>query len=207
MNADKFTKALLATDKIMALELISEVLDPNNPFAIIENLVVPSMEKIGTGWENGSVALSQVYMSGRIVEEIVDELLPSSDPKRKGQPKMAIAVLDDFHLLGKRIIYSILRASGYNLLDFGRVDVEELFDRVINESVKIILISTLMLPSALRVRKLKDKLDQVGSTVKIVVGGAPFRLDKDLAHEVGADATASNAKDTLTVIENLVEVM
>ena len=41
----------------------------------MEKLVVPALERIGAGWEQGRVALSQVYMSGRICEELVDTLL------------------------------------------------------------------------------------------------------------------------------------
>lgn len=58
-------------------------------------------------------------MSGIICEEIIDKILPPSDPQRKDQPKMAIGVFEDYHLLGKRIIYSTLRASGFELIDLG----------------------------------------------------------------------------------------
>lgn len=45
--------------------------------------MVPALDRIGTGWENGTIALSQVYMSGRICEEVVDDLLPTGAPKGK----------------------------------------------------------------------------------------------------------------------------
>lgn len=206
MKVNDFITALLETDRLAAREIARSNLNENDPFAVIESIIVPALEKIGEDWEKGTVALSQVYMSGRIVEEIVEEILPYSDPRRINQPRMAIAVLDDFHLLGKRIVYSLLRASGYSLLDFGRVTVDELLERINSESIKIILISTLMLPSALQIKKLTEKLKQSGNPVKIIVGGAPFRFDKLLAEEVGADATAADAKATLTLINSLMEV-
>ncbi len=206
MKVNNFITALLETDRLAAREIARSNLNENDPFAVIESIIVPALEKIGEDWEKGTVALSQVYMSGRIVEEIVEEILPYSDPRRINQPRMAIAVLDDFHLLGKRIVYSLLRASGYSLLDFGRVTVDELLERINSESIKIILISTLMLPSALQIKKLTEKLKQSGNPVKIIVGGAPFRFDKLLAEEVGADATAADAKATLTLINSLMEV-
>jgi len=205
MEIDQLVEALISIDQISAKKQIYDNLTNKDPFDVIEKSIVPALEKIGVGWERGDMALSQVYMSGRIVEEIVDEILPPSDPKRKNQPTMAIAVLDDYHLLGKRIIYSMLRASGYSLEDFGRVTVDELVEKIINNSVKIVLISTLMLPSALQVKKLRSKLDELGNPVKIVVGGAPFRFDDQLMSEVGADATAVNAKETLNRINELVE--
>ncbi|MDZ7777050.1 MAG: hypothetical protein U5L09_16260 [Bacteroidales bacterium] len=50
------------------------------------------------------------------------------------------------------------------------------------EKIKILLLSVLMLPSALHVKDLKQKLN--GTGVKIVVGGAPFRFDENLWKEV-----------------------
>lgn len=207
MNREKITNALLSVDQVSVRKLILDYLGNNDPFEIIENIVIPAMEQIGIGWEKGEVALSQVYMSGRIVEEIVDEILPPSDPKRKNQPKMAIAVLNDFHLLGKRIIYSLLRASGYSLVDLGHVTVDELVEEVITQNIEIILISVLMLPSALQVKNFKEKLAARGYRPKIMVGGAPFRLDKQLALEVGADYTAVTINEILKVINNIVGVV
>jgi methanogenic corrinoid protein MtbC1 len=206
MIIEKFIDALLTIDKISARKLILDNLRKDDPFEIIVNMVVPAMEQIGVGWEKGDVALSQVYMSGRIVEDIIDEVLPPADPKRKDQPSMAIAVLNDFHMLGKRIIYSKIRASGYSLMDFGHMTVDELVEKVIAENIKIILISTLMLSSALQVKIFKKKLAARDYHLKIMVGGAPFRFDDQLAKEVGADYTAININEILKIIDNIVGV-
>jgi methanogenic corrinoid protein MtbC1 len=72
------------------------------------------------------VALSQVYMAGRFCEALVERVLPPSDPDRKHQPRSAIVALNDHHLLGKRIVYAQMRASGFELFDYGRMDVPEL---------------------------------------------------------------------------------
>ena len=74
-------------------------------FSSLRPYLVPVLEEIGTGWENGTYALSQVYMSGRICEELVDLILPPTDVMRRTQPKIAIATLEDYHMLGKRIVY------------------------------------------------------------------------------------------------------
>lgn len=204
MRVKDFTDALLAMDRVAVQQMIANLENDNDPFDFIEEMIVPALEIIGKGWENGDVALSQVYMSGRIIEDMVEEILPTNDPKRKNQPKMAIAVLEDYHLLGKRIILSMLRASGFSLLDFGRVTVEELYEMTKKENIKILLISTLMLQSALRVEQVKECFDRDGLDVKIIVGGAPFRLDKNLYRDVNADGTAADVKSTLMLVESLV---
>jgi len=53
---------------------------------------------------------------------------------------MAITVLEDYHLLGKRIVYSILRASGYEVLDYRQTDVNGLIQQVKKDDVKILFL-------------------------------------------------------------------
>src|SRR5271157_6560472 len=83
------------------------------PAGALDALMMPALERIGELWESGELALAQVYMSGRICEELIDALMPDSDWNGAGgEPPVAIGVLDDRHALGKRIVQSVLRASG-----------------------------------------------------------------------------------------------
>ena len=202
-TASEFEQALLSLDRLAARNMLLESGGSETPLQLVERLVVPALERIGAGWEQGQVALSQVYMSGRICEELVDALLPHDGLGRKNRPKMAIAVLQDYHLLGKRIVYSVLRASGFELLDYGRVDTDDLVRRVRNDGVEVLLISVLMLSSALRVKDVQTRLKSLGSEVKIVVGGAPFRLDDQLWKEVGADAMGREASEAVDIIARM----
>ncbi len=192
-NVDFFEQALLSLDRLAAWEILQETGKERTPMQLIEQVVVPVMERIGDGWNQGRIALSQVYMGGRICEELVDRLLPKEAPERKHQPMMAIAVLEDYHLLGKRIVYAALRACGYELKDYGRSTVDDLVNRVREDRIKVLLVSALMLPSALRVKALVTKLDEIGTDVKIIVGGAPFLFDARLWKDVCADAMGKNA--------------
>jgi len=199
----EFGQALLSLDRLSAKKILGELDDSIFPVQRVEKLVIPALENIGEGWELGRIALSQVYMSGRICEELVDVFLPPSATGRKNQPKMAIVALNDYHLLGKRIVYSVLRASGFNLLDYGRLETDDLVRQVKEDRIEVLLISTLMLPSALTVRDVKTKLNDTDSNIKIVVGGAPFRFDGQLWQEVGADAMVLNASEVVEIITRI----
>jgi methanogenic corrinoid protein MtbC1 len=203
--ANKLAAALLAIDRQTIKEILTVSRHDFNPYELIEKLVVPALEEIGEGWESGQFSLSQVYMSGLICEEMVDLILPPHMESRRRQPKMAIVVLEDTHLLGKRIVYSILRASGYELINYGRMEVDTLTRKVCQDHIDILLVSVLMLPSALRIKALREALDRQGAHPKIVVGGAPFRFAPDLWREVGADAVGFSAADALNIIAYLSE--
>ena len=192
-----FEKVLLSQDQAKARDILLKSASPHDPIRSIEQLIVPAMEKIGRGWESGEVALSQIYMSSRICEELIDEIMTSSDLVRRKNPRLAIAVLHDYHLLGKRIVYSVLRAGGWDVLDYGQIEAETLVKKAKKDHIDILFISTLMLPSALRVKDVRLGLSR---DVKIIVGGAPFRLDETLWKEVGADAMGYHASDVLSIL-------
>jgi methanogenic corrinoid protein MtbC1 len=196
-------RALLAMDCVTFQRIFFDADLGVSPIARIEQLIVPVLEHIGAAWEQGSVSLAQVYMSGRFCEEIVDTLLPAGDPSRTDHPRMAITVLEDYHFLGLRLVYSALRAGGFALLNYGRSDVDELVARVIADDIRLLLISALMLPSALHIRTVRDRFRAIGHPVKIIVGGAPFRFDTQLWQQVGADAVGTSAGEATGIIHRL----
>jgi methanogenic corrinoid protein MtbC1 len=196
--------ALISVDRVRAGKIVRDSCTPGSPFLCLETLVVPALEEVGRRWEAGDVALSQVYMSGRICEEIVDSMLPPGDSRRVDLPKMAIAVLEDHHTLGKRIVTSVLRAGGYEITDYGNgVTVDELVEQVSRDRIKILLISTLMLPAALRSKEAIARIKTVLPETKIIVGGAPFNFDPLLWKEVGADAMGHTASETLAQVQQM----
>lgn len=193
-------------DREGAEKVLNEALHFGSAIEIAGELISLTLQRIGDAWEQGKLALSQVYMSGMICEELIDKILPPQSQVRKSQPKMAIGVFEDYHMLGKRIILSALRASGFELIDLGGgLQIDQLEETVNREKIKILLLSVLMLPSALHIKALKQRLN--GSGVKIVVGGAPFRFDEMLWKEVGADAFGKDPAQAIQIVSQMMEVM
>lgn len=206
----EFVEKLIEIDRLGAEQIFNAAREQRSMFQTVDHLILPALEKIGKDWEEGSLALAQVYMSSRICEELMT-LVPFSEPAPQTQhtehARMAIAVLDDYHLLGKIIVSSCLRASGYTFYDYGRVTAQELVKKIQEDAIDIVLISALMLRSALQIKKLKRLLDKAGSSTRIVVGGAPFRFDSLLWQEVGADAVGANATEAVAIITSYIKDM
>jgi methanogenic corrinoid protein MtbC1 len=202
----QFEDALLSLDRIGVKKILDTQLS-ENPIETLEQIVVPAMENIGVRWEKGEVALSQIYMGGRISEEVIFELLEEKQAEsRADTPKIAIVLYRDYHGLGKRIVHTLLLASGYHVIDYDRMsDSAEIVSRAESDGVGILLVSTLMLNSALHIREITDEVRNREVDMKVVVGGAPFRFDKELYKEIGADAMGTNASDILRVIPQLKE--
>ncbi len=198
-----FMEALLSLDRLSAKRIFLVNSQSLSKVQFIEEVVVVALERLGMKWQEGTVALSQVYMGGRICEDLVEEILPPGAPERKDQPKMAICVLADHHKLGKMIVYSVLRASGFELSDYDTLEIPALVERVEKDRIKLLLISVLMLSSALKVKQLKENLKELHLDVKIIVGGAPFRFDDRLWQEVGADGMCRTASEAVATIKKI----
>jgi trimethylamine corrinoid protein len=199
----RFERAMLALDRFTAERLLAEACGTQASAEVVETIVAPALEHIGKSWEAGFVALSQVYMSGRLCEDVVGAFLPVHPPLEAHRPRIAIATLEDFHLLGKRMVLCALRASGFAVRDFGRGTAEELAARAAAEEVDILLLSTLMISSALRVRAVRSLVAERRPSARLVVGGAPFRLNPELAAQVGADAVGHTSADAIAILRGM----
>lgn len=201
----QFREALEAVDRVQVEAILKLALTRDTPLAAIERLVVPVMESFGADWDSGKLALSQVYMGSRLCEQVIEQLLEPGSTQLRQSPRIAIVVLNDYHMLGKRIVHSVLRASGYDILDYGRMEVDALVDRIAADTLDILLISVLMLPSALKIRELRMALDARNVRVRIAVGGAPFLFDSTLWQEVGADTMGRTAGDAISIVKRWAE--
>lgn len=198
--AADFERALLLLDKQSASEIMDLAAAHYDMQTIIQSMIVEPLDRIGSGWQEGSMALSQIYMSGRICEDLIDKLLPQTAFVRKDMPRMAIAVLSDFHALGKRIVYSVLRASGFAVMDFGHgLSVDQVVRKAKEQEIEILFISVLMYASVLKVKELKSKLK--GTQTQIMVGGAPFVQNPSLWRQVDADAYGATASDAVSFVK------
>lgn len=201
-----FYAALLRLDRTAALDVLSQALAAGHGLpAITESCIAPTLETIGSEWEMGHLALSQVFMTSRIAEDTIDRLFPPGDASGSIQPRIALALLEDYHALGKRLVALNLRAAGYSILDYGHVQAQELVEKILADGVEVLLISTLMLRSALQVRRVCDGLIQAGRHIPVIVGGAPFRFDPELWREVGATATGASASDAIRLVQAFLE--
>ena len=194
-------ESLLALDRLTATRIIADHARDHGSLVTVDHLVSPALDVIGQAWDRGDASLAQVFVAARICEEVVAPILPDEGHRIADQPRIAIAVLDDAHALGKRIVNSVLHASGFVVRDYGAAIMPDaLATQAANDGVDVLLVSTLMLRAALQVRPLVDGLRAHGFRGQVVVGGAPFRMDETLWRDVGADAVGRTAADALALV-------
>jgi methanogenic corrinoid protein MtbC1 len=199
----QFEQALLDLDDDLAARLLRGSGSPLGA-ARLDALVVPALERLGTAWDRGDISLSELYLSARLCQRIVMAASPGRLSVRDGQPRLAIGILEDSHVLGKEIVVALLQSAGYEVSDWGaRLSAGDIAARVAAEGTQVLFISVLMLRAAMAVRGLRDQLDLTVARPVIVVGGAPFRFDPELAGDVGADYVGRTASDALGVLAGI----
>ncbi len=200
--AARLYEALLASDRLAIGQIYVRALEQMSPVETAERLFGPVLNRIGDGWSAGTVSLAQLYLCGRICEEQIAAMLPETDLAREDAPRIGIATLADRHVLGKRIVTSFLRIAGYPVIDHGAgLQPETLAAAVRRDDLDALLISTLMLPSALKVEHLTALL--LDHPVRVFVGGAPFVFDRDLWRLVGAHGVGRDAADALELVRRV----
>lgn len=204
-QAASFYHSLLALDRIALEKYIQDNNQKLQPTRFVDEVVMPALEAIGNDWEAGRLSLAEVYMASRLSEELIEKLFTTRHIARQAQPRLAVAALQDFHLLGKRMVSTVLRSAGFSFQDYGQAGVDELVTLLEKDRIEIVLLSVLMLPSALKVRDVRERLLRTGNRAKIIVGGAPFRFDDQLWQEVGADAVGLFASDAPGLVEKMAE--
>lgn len=196
--AARLEDALLQLDRVAVAELMAGLVGSMDRTELADTVVSPALLNIGRAWEEGTAALSQVYMAGRIMEDALEKAMPSGPP-RPGAPRVGVAVFEDQHALGKRIVCAVLNSAGFDVRDLGSgLGAEALAARAAVEEVDLLMVSVLMLNRALHLPALRTALRARGlGHVKLVVGGAPFVHDPTLGARIGADHAGRSAADAL----------
>jgi len=200
-RVEELLNALVTMDRLAVRDLLKPSGESTSREKIIDEVIVPALEEIGRRWEEGTLAISQVYMAGILVEEAITSLFPESAGHGREKSAIATVVLEDYHMLGERIVAANLIGAGYVPVRYGHREAGELVSLVRKDNIRYLIISALMLPSALKVREVTTEL--AGSGVKVIVGGAPFRIDPGLGKEVGADRVCFTASDALAALREL----
>ncbi|MHA1776510.1 MAG: cobalamin B12-binding domain-containing protein [Promethearchaeota archaeon] len=210
MKDPDLEQALLDVDFLSVQSILHSWVKDNPDIDEILEKIQVIMESIGKKWENSSIALSQVYMAGKLVEQNLNELFEDfSHSIQKNQPEslqkdVYTGVFEDYHALGQIILNSFLRLAGYNVINLGiGLTKGELCEQVKNQQISILLLSTLMLSSAKHLEETIRDLRKIKPNIVIFVGGAPFNFQQDLWERIGADYYGASPNAILPILNNI----
>ncbi|MGI6108986.1 MAG: homocysteine S-methyltransferase family protein [Eubacteriaceae bacterium] len=182
------------------LALTEELLQTSSPMVIVNQCLIPGLDKVGDAFETGEVFLPNLLFAAEAVQSAFERIkadMDSGNQEAKGTVLLA-TVEGDVHDIGKNILKVIMENYGYDIIDLGKdVPVQTIVDTVTAQSIGLVGLSALMTTT---VRAMKDTIEAIKAAspeTKVMVGGAV--LTPEYAEEIGADYYGRDAKSGVDI--------
>lgn len=177
--------------------------DNNEPLQIINEHIIPALDKVGDGFEKNTVFLPQLLMSADSAKAAFDEikayLVNKGAAQEKGEKILIATVEGDIHDIGKNIVKVLLQNYGFDVIDLGKdVKCEKVLEEVVKNDVKLVGLSALMTTTVPNMEK-TIRLIHDNTDAKVLVGGAV--LTKSYAKMINADWYAKDAMESVRIAQ------
>ena len=188
--------------KATALEL-----EKREPMEIINEILIPALDKAGTQFESGKIFLPQLILTAGAAQaafSVIKEKMANENSNPVSRGKIVLAtVKGDIHDIGKNIVKVLLENYGYTVIDLGKdVPCEEVVAAAVEHDVKLVGLSALMTTTLGAMEETIKLIRESGHECKIVVGGAV--LTPEYAEKIGADFYAKDAKESCDIAKKVI---
>ena len=192
--------------KESAHQAVTELLKTLEPLVIINEEMIPALDRVGKGFEKGTVFLPQLLMSAEAAKaafEVIKEQLAKSGREEEKKGKIILAtVKGDIHDIGKNIVKVLLENYGYDVIDLGKdVPPELVVETAVEQAVKLVGLSALMTTTVPSMEETIRQLQKAAPGTKVMVGGAV--LTEDYAKTIGADRYCRDAMASVNYAESV----
>lgn len=188
------------------IPLLKKLLKTLDPLTIIEQGVIPPLEKIGDLFANNQVFLPQLLLTSEAAKIAFTHLqaqLPPKSLKNKGTIILG-TVKGDIHDIGKNIVKALLENHGYRIIDLGKnVPTEKFIETAHRENADIIGLSALMTTTMVEMEAVIKAVHCQKLKVKVLVGGAV--VTAEYARQIGAHGYARDAGEAVHVVAKLLK--
>jgi len=208
-NLTELGKAVVALNEEKVKFLVEQKIgEGEEPLEIIMECN-EAMVEVGKLFEKNEYFISELVMSGEIFESIMRRVKPllGETDNRPSKGKIVIGtVKDDIHDIGKNLVVTLLKASGFEVIDLG-VDVPaEVFVRTVKEEqAKVLGLSALLTTTFHQMKAVVDELGAAGlrDKVRVIIGGSS--CNDHVKEYAGADYYAKDAAEGTRICEQILK--
>jgi MerR family transcriptional regulator, light-induced transcriptional regulator len=206
--ATNYLTALLQGKRQIGSSLILDaVAHGTNVKDIYLQVFQPSQQEIGRLWQMNQISVAQEHFCTAATQMIMSQLFPYIFATQKnGHHIVATSIGGEYHEIGMRMVADFLEIEGWDTYYLGANTPTASILRTIEEQkADIVAISVTISSNISNVEELIKQIRMSSSNpgIKIMVGGYPFNISKDLWQQVGADGFARNAQDAVLVANQL----
>ena len=184
-----------------------ELLQSMEPLAIINEILIPTLDSIGKDFETGTIFLPQLIISAEcagVCFDILKAEMKKTAQNNEEKGKIVLAtVKGDIHDIGKNIVKVLLENYGYTIIDLGRdVPPEKIVQTTIEQKVPLVGLSALMTTTLGSMAQTIALLHENQVPCKVMVGGAV--LTADYAQKIGADYYSKDASESVRIAKKVI---
>ena len=183
-------------------KLAKAALETEDELSLVEGHLIPALDKVGEGYEQGKVFLPQLLSAAQAAQSVF-EVIQASIAQKGGAPvkkgSLVIAtVKGDIHDIGKNIVKTVLENYGYEVIDLGRdVPPETILQTVEAEHIRLVGLSALMTTTLPAMEETIHLLQTLPEPPAIMVGGAV--VTPEYARRMGADYYSRDARQSVEI--------
>jgi 5-methyltetrahydrofolate--homocysteine methyltransferase len=195
-SVGELQEAILKGRHVAAGEITRQLLNSRDGMQLVEEEILPALDRVGIGFENKTVYLPQLLMSAEAAkaafEVIKSQMQRTSDVAEARETILLATVKGDIHDIGKNIVRLLLENYGFSVIDLGRdVDPEEVLRAATERGARIVGLSALMTTTVPAMEETIRLLHTALPDCRVMVGGAV--LNEDYAKRICADAYCKDA--------------
>ncbi len=181
-----------------------EGLKSRSGLELIDNELIPALDRVGQGFENGTVFLPQLLMSAEAAKaafEVIKESMKDTPQAIKARVILA-TVKGDIHDIGKNIVKVMLENYGYEVIDLGKdVPPEVIVDAAVQNNIRLVGLSALMTTTVVNMEETIRQLREKAPDTRVMVGGAV--MTQEYADAIGADFYGKDAMASVRYADSL----
>ena len=215
-----------------AAALTAALLETTPALSVVQGEIIPALDAVGRSFEQKTTYLPQLLMSAEAAKAAFEVIkghmatpaaagatagatagaaaddpagaVAADAPTAAKMPIVLATVKGDIHDIGKNIVKLLLENYGYPVTDLGRdVPPEVVVEAAVRLRAPLVGLSALMTTTVPAMEETIRALRRDAPWCKVIVGGAV--LTADYAREIGADAYAADAMETVRYAEELQE--
>ncbi len=192
-----------------AYQAAQKELETKEPLTVIDEELIPALDKVGQGFEKKTVFLPQLLMSADAAKagfDAIKEHLQAKGDTSASKGTIVIAtVKGDIHDIGKNIVKVLLENYGFQVIDLGKdVPPETVVEAAKQHQVKLVGLSALMTTTVANMELTIKMLHEALPDCKVMVGGAV--LTQTYADMIGADFYSKDAMGSVRYANELFQV-
>ncbi len=195
--------AIYSGRKELSASLTADLLTSEQPLSVINEYIIPALDKTGGAFEVGKIYLPQLLMSAEAASSAFDVIKSGFENRTEGKCKVVLAtVKGDIHDIGKNIVKLLLENYDYEVIDLGKdVPAEVVLNKVIECNAELLGLSALMTTTLDAMRETVALVKSKAPFCSVFVGGAV--VNEEFAHEICADAYTKDAMESVRYAERV----